>query len=163
MPDVVTIDQIRDLIKSENIRPSDIFSVEKLTADSMVIGFAENRVREKIGSEYQRRKEAEEKLAQLQKEVGPKEAVLMEKIKNLELGAAKTQIGPLLEKQKGIRKLDDRQVKFVQARLARFSPTKPEDVEKEFNTYLDAEIDECGRLAKDVFGIEDKKIGRAHV
>jgi hypothetical protein len=157
MPDVVTVDQIRDLIKSENIRPSDIFPMEKLTADPAVRGFAEDRVRERIGSEFQHRKAAEEELEKLKKEAVDKESALTEKLKSLELNAAKAQIGPLLEKQKETRKLDERQLKFVQNRLTRFNPKNPADVEKEFTSYLDEQIDEYGKLAKDVFGIEEKK------
>jgi hypothetical protein len=55
------------------------------------------------------------------------------------------------------RKLDDRQTKFIQNRLARFTPQKPDDVEKEFVAYLDAEIDEYGKIAKEIFGIEPAK------
>jgi len=82
---------------------------------------------------------------------------LTEQIKTLKASAAKAQIGTLLDKQREGRKLDDRQVKFIQNRLQRFEPKDPDAVEKEFGTFLDSEIDEYGRLAKDVFGIEPDK------
>ena len=159
MPDVVTVDQIRDLIKSENIRPSDIFPMDKLVADPAVKGYAEDRVRERIGSEYQHRRSAEEELEKLKKEFAPKEAALLEQIKGLKAGAAKAQIGPLLERQREARKLDDRTMKFVQSKLQRFNPQDPDNLEKELGGFLDESIDEYKKLAKDVFGIEDAKGG----
>jgi len=161
-----TAEEIRSMIREAELQPSDVFGPKELTADP----FVSERMKEKIASPesfYELRKlnktlaETERRLADLDKE----KKTLEEKVKTQDatitkstLENAKSRAVPLFEKAKTDRKLDDRQVKFVQARLARFSPTKPEDVEKEFNTYLDAEIDECGRLAKDVFGIEDKTV-----
>ncbi|MCK9598401.1 MAG: hypothetical protein WC583_02815 [Candidatus Omnitrophota bacterium] len=162
MPDVVTIDQIRDLIKSENIRPSDIFPMEKLVSDPAVKGYAEDRVRERIGSEYQHRKSVEEELEKAKKDFGPKEAALLEQIKSLKATAAKAQLGSLLEKQRESRKLDEKQLQFIQNRMERFNPKDPDAVEKEFNAHLDSEIDEYGRIAKlfGVGGAEDKSGGK---
>ena len=159
MPDMVTIDQVRDLIKSEKLRPSDLFGTETLTADPIVKGYAEDRVKERIGGEFARRKEAEEKLEKIEEKHKEETTKLQEENKTLKLGAAKSQVGTLFEKQKAERKLTERQIKWLthgenESRIAKFSPDKIEDVEKEFNTYLDAEIDAYNKAAKDVFGIE---------
>lgn len=159
MPDVVTKDQIRDLIKSENLRPSDLFETEHIVADPIVKGYAEDRIKERIGAEFARRKDAEEKLTKLQEGQGDKEADLLKQIATLKAGAAKAQLGPMLDKQKADRKLDDRQLKFIQSRMSKFEPKNPDELDKEFNSWLDDSIDEFGSLAKDVFGIkaEDPK------
>jgi len=156
---VVTLDQVKDLIKTEKLRPSDVFGMDALESDPAVKGLAEDRVRERIAGEFKRRKEAEEKLEKLQGEQGGKEAALQEEIKGLKINAAKSQLGPLFEKQKAERKLDERQAKYIQNRLARFAIQKPDEIEKEFNAFLDGEIDEYGRVAKEVFGIEEKGEG----
>lgn len=153
---VVTREQVKDLIKSEGLKPSDLFDADSLGSDPIVRGYADGLVRERIGRAWREKEEAKEELEKLRKEVGPKEAVLQEQIKALKANAAKSQIGPLLEKQKGERKLGDRQMKFIQSRLPRFAPQNPDEIEKEFTTFLDGEIDEYGRIAKDVFGIEQK-------
>jgi hypothetical protein len=156
---VVTREQIVDLIKTEKMRPSDLFSREALDSDPVVHGLAEARVEEKIGAEYRRRKVAEEKLATLQSGQNDKEAALQKKIESLEATTAKSQIGPLLEKQKVERKLDDRQMKFIQKRLSTWTPLKPGELEKEFNSFLDGQIDEYKAVAKEVFGIEETPTG----
>ena len=45
-------------------------------------------------------------------------------------------------------------MKFIQNRLGGFTPQKVEDLEKELNGHLDAELKEYATYAKDVFGIE---------
>jgi hypothetical protein len=55
-------------------------------------------------------------------------------------------------------KLTEKQALFIEGRLDKFKPTKPEDVEKEFNFYLDSEVDEFGKIAK-LMGIEEKAAG----
>ena len=155
---VVTKEQVIALIKEEKMKPSDLFGVEALEADPIVKGLGEDRVKERIAGEYRRRKEAEEKLERIEGEKGQKEAEYLKQINDLKLNAAKSKVGSLFEKQKTDRKLDERQVKFIQTRLSKddFKPSKPEDLEKEFNLYLDLQIDDYNRVAKDVFGVEEK-------
>lgn len=154
----ITLEDVKAYLTQEKKRPSELFSAEDLIADPVVAS-----LREKSPSNYEfarmRREltEAEKKLADLERE----KASLLEKVKNQDgeisasrLEAAKQKVGQLFEQQKASRKLDDRQVKFIQNRLARFTPTKAEELEREFNAYLDGEVDDYGKLAKDVFGIE---------
>ena len=157
MSELVTLDQVKELIKSENLKPSDLFEAGQIVADPIVKGYSEDRIRERIGSEFKRRKDAEEALEASKAEHEPKMKALQDEISGLKISAAKAQVGSLFEKQKTERKLDERQVKFIQSRLPRFTPQKPEDLEKEFLSHLDAEIDEYNVYAKDVFGIDPTK------
>ncbi|MFX0092105.1 MAG: hypothetical protein ACFFBD_10125 [Candidatus Hodarchaeota archaeon] len=151
---VVTKSQIQDVIKSEGLKPSDLFGTDQILADPIVKGFAEDRVRERIGSEYQRRKSLEEELEKVKKDFEPKEQKYKEEIKKLKIDTAKTQLGSLLDKEKEKRSLDDRQIKFIQERHDRFNPSDSEKIEQEYSNYLDKEIDEYNKL-KTVFGIEE--------
>lgn len=148
MPDLVTKDDIKSVIKSENLRPSDLFGTDQILADPIVKGFAEEKVRERIGSEYQHRKSAEEELEKLKKKHEEELKTSKEENEKLKKEAAKTQTGTLLEKEVEKRKLDDRQKKFVQKRLDRFDPKEIDKIEKEFSEYLDKEIDEFKTLAE---------------
>jgi hypothetical protein len=153
----ITIEDVKAFLKAEKVAPSDVFGVEDLTSDPAVTGFVENQKRSAVAGEYAHRKRTEEGFDktrdELEKKVQAKEA----EVGRLRLDAAKAQVPALFAKQKDARKLNEQQEKFVLARLQRFAPSKVEDVEKEFNAYLDSEIDECGRLAKDVFGIGPEK------
>lgn len=157
----LTLEDVRAFLTQEKAKPSDLFSADALAADPIIAAMKEKspsnfefaRMRRELG-------DAEKKLADIERE----KTTLSDKVKaqDVEISAgrlatAKQKAAQLFEAQKTSRKLDDRQSKFIQKRLDRFTPTKPEELEKEFNSYLDSEIDEYGKIAKDVFGIDPAK------
>jgi hypothetical protein len=156
---VVTREQVKELIKSEGIKPSDLFDMDSLGSDPIVRGYADDLVKERIGRAWREKQEAREELEKIKSQSEADKAGLLKQLNDFKVNAAKAQVGTLLEKRKVDRKLDDRKVKFIQNRLERFTPQKPEEVEKEFDAFLDTEVDEFNRIAKDVFGIEDKTDG----
>jgi len=154
----ITIEDVKSFLKAENVKPSDLFGVDVITSDPAVKGYVETETRRAVAGEYAHRKRTEEGFDKTREEFEKRATASEALVSQLRLDAAKGQVGGLFAKQAAERKLTDQQAKFVQARLARFTPSKVEEVGKEFNSYLDAEIDEYGRLAKDVFGVEEKKV-----
>jgi len=159
MPDVVTIDQIRDLIKAESgrIKPSDLFGAEVLADDPSVKGLIETENRRAVAGEYAHRKRGEEGFDKTKAELEKQLNDLKAEANTLRIATATGKVRPLYDAQKATRKLTDKQAAFIEGRLEKFKPTKPEDVEKEFNFYLDSEVDEFGKIAK-LMGIEEKPI-----
>ena len=160
MSEVITIDQIRDLIKAEKIKPSDIFGVESLTDDPAVVGYVEAEKRKAVSGEYAHRKRDEEGFDKTKGELESQLKAKDEEIQKLKVASVKNTIPTLFQKQKEDRKLSDMQSKWIEKRLEKFTPENPENLEKELNAYLDNEIDEYKVVAKDVFGIEDKDNGK---
>ena len=160
MSEVITIDQIRDLIKAEKIKPSDIFGVESLTDDPAVVGYVEAEKRKAVSGEYAHRKRDEEGFDKTKGELESQLKAKDEEIQKLKVVSVKNTIPTLFQKQKEDRKLSDMQSKWIEKRLEKFTPENPENLEKELNAYLDNEIDEYKVVAKDVFGIEDKDNGK---
>ena len=154
----ITIEDVKSFLKAEKVQPSDVFGVDVITSDPAVKGYVETESRRAVAGEYAHRKRTEEGFDKTREEFEKRATASEALVSQLRLDAAKGQVGGLFAKQAAERKLTDQQAKFVQARLARFTPSKVEEVGKEFNSYLDAEIDEYGRLAKDVFGVEEKKV-----
>ena len=153
MPDVVTIDQIRDLIKAEKFKPSDLFGADLLADDPSVRGLVETETRRAVAGEYAHRKRTEEGFDKTKAEW---EAKLQEKdaaLSAMRLEAAKGKVGQLYEAQKSSRKLSAKQAAYIEGRLAKFAPSNPDELEKELNAYLDSEIDEYGKVAK-LLGVE---------
>ncbi len=152
-----TIEDVKTFLKAEKIQPSDLFGAERLAEDPAVKGLVESETRRAVAGEYAHRKRTEEGFdktrEELEKQLKDKDAEL----DRLKVESAKAKVVPLFDKQKADRKLDEKQIKFIQARLERFVPKSAEEVEKDFNAYLDSEVDEYGRLAKEVFGIEPAK------
>lgn len=157
MPETITIAEIKNLIKEEGIKPSELFGVELLTDDPVVKGFVEETVKSKIAGEYSHRKREEEAFDKKKADWEKKEQEHQEEIKKLQIENAKTKIGGLFEKAKKERELDTKQSKFIESRLDKFEPEKVEDLEKEFEGHLDKEIDEFNKIAKDVFGMKEEK------
>ena len=162
--DKPTAEEIKQLIREAGLQPSEIFGIGEIVADPAI----KEQMREKNVSPevyYEMREtkrrlaETEKRLAETGKEKSALEAQIKAKdeaIKTSTIEAAKTRVPSLFEKAKAERKLEEKQSKFIAGRLTRFVPQKPEDVEKEFNTYLDGEVEDFKRIAKDVFGVEEK-------
>jgi hypothetical protein len=162
--DKPTAEEIKQLIREASLQPSDLFGIGEITADPAI----KEQMREKNVSPeiYYEMREMKRELAESGKrltEAQKENSKLAEKVTSQDaaikaglIEGAKAKVGQLFEKAKAGRKLEDRQSKFIAARLARFVPVKPEEVEKEFNAYLDGEIDEEKQLAKDVYGVVEK-------
>jgi len=154
----VTIDEIRDLIKADKIKPSDLFGAELLADDPSVKGLIETENRRAVAGEYAHRKRGEEGFDKTKGELEKQLADLRAEANTLRIATATGKVRPLYDAQKATRKLTEKQALFIEGRLDKFKPTKPEDVEKEFNFYLDSEVDEYGKIAK-LMGIEEKPTG----
>jgi len=156
MGEVITRDQIRDLIKAEKIKPSDLFGAEVLAEDSSVKGLVESETRRAVAGEYAHRKRTEEGFDKTKAELEKQLNDLKAEANTLRVATATGKVRPLYDAQKASRKLTEKQATFIEGRLERFKPVKPEEVEKEFNFYLDSEVDEFGKVAK-LLGIEEQK------
>jgi ribosomal protein L29 len=151
----ITIEEVRDLVKADKIKPSDLFGAEVLAEDPSVKGLIETENRRAVAGEYAHRKRGEEGFDKTKGELEKQLADLKAEANALRVSAATGKVRPLYDAQKATRKLTEKQALFIEGRLDKFKPTKPEDVEKEFNFYLDSEVDEFGKIAK-LMGIEEK-------
>ena len=153
MADVVTIDQLRELVKADKVKPSDIFGADMLTEDPVVKGIVDSETKRATAGEYAHRKRTEEGFDKTRAELEKKLQERDTAVQQLKLEAAKGKVGAIFDKAKGERKLSERQVKFVKARLDRFSPKEIDKLDDEFKSFLDGEIDEEAKLAK-LYGID---------
>ena len=153
---MIGLDDVKQFIRESGAKPSDVFDAASLTGDPIVIGFAEERVKTRIGAEYQHRKTTEEELLALKKKHEDEIKARDERIRNLSLDATKGKIPGLFAKKAADRKFDERQKKFIEARLGKFTPPPDEkELESALDKHLDSEVDEYKVIAKDVFGIQD--------
>ena len=162
--DMNTISEVRDFIKSQSVKPSDLFGLDDLIKDLSV----ERHFREERANEYEARKRVEQEKSDERKRADEEQKkakeehdkVLKEKdkeISSLRSEGIKSKTTEWLETQKEKRELDEEQVKFINRNLPKFKPEDPEKAEDEFNKFLDGQIDELGGIKKDVFGQEPKK------
>ncbi len=159
-------EELKRAIQEAGLSPQDVFDPEDLDAEPFDSRrskerngradmaaeriFYENReLKRQLADARQKLATAEGNVQTLTNKITEHEATIATTAKANATNKAK---GDLFEKAVTERKLDDRQKKFIQARLSKFTVQKPEDVDKEFSAYLDHEIDEYKALAQDVFG-----------
>ena len=162
--DMNTISEVRDFIKSQNIKPSDLFGLDDLIKDLSV----ERHFKEEKSSEYEARKRVEQEKSDERKRAEDEQKKVKdehdkvlkkkdEEIAKLAGEGIKSKTVAWLEAQKEKRELDDEQVKFITRNLPNFKPEDLEKAEDEFGKFLDGQIDEFDGIKKDVFGKEPEE------
>lgn len=150
----MTIDEIKAFIKANNVEPSDMFTLEQLTVDPSVAGYVKLKLKEDNVNEFEARKRIEAENIKSQTKTDKEKEDLEKEIAKLKIENAKTKTSGLFEKMKTDRKLSEKQVKYIEPKLAKFEPEKVEDMEKELEKHVDDLVDEFKVISKDVFGEE---------
>jgi len=154
---VITKEQIRNLILAEKLKPSDLFGAEVLTEDPVVKGFVDSEKRSATAGEYAHRKRTEEGFDKTRTELEAKLKEREAEVGRLRLEAAKGKVPTIFNKLKAERKFDEKQEKFVRANLEKFEPKDIDKLDDEVKSFLDLQVDEYGRLTK-LLGIETKTV-----
>ena len=158
MAEKITIGELKDLIKSENILPSDLFGVENLTGDPLIKGFVDSALKElkgKLSGEYEGRKRVERDIDTDKKTWEDKNKVLEDENKTLKLETAKVKATELFSAKIKERKLTTPQSKFVESKKSDFTPTDPEKLDSEVDQFLDDSLKECKIVGK-IFGVKEE-------
>lgn len=153
----MTLAELKQAIQESKLQPSDVFGQEAIFADPAIKEQVQEKIKNASGYNIRKLEDLTEERVKLTKQLEEATAKIVtsdEEKQALIIETAKTKVGSLFEAQKTERTLDEKQVKFIQKRLGDFTPQKPDDLEKEFNTYLDDSLKEYKTIAKDVFGIE---------
>ena len=156
--EMTTINDVRDFIKAENLKPSDIYGLGDLTKDPMIEEHIEQAKKGALKGEYEHRKRDEmgfdktkEKLLEDHNAAIKAKDDLIAKLQGENI---QSKTGEWLGKQQDKRQLDEKQMKFINLNLPKFKPEDPEKAEDEFNKFLDDRIDDLSKISKDVFGVE---------
>jgi len=149
---VLTLGEIKKFVSEEGISPSEIFGRDALIDDPIVKGAIKATVQEETTTEYARRKKAEELNEKLKEKLNEKD----EMIKKVSVESAKVKAADLFSKKAKERKLDEKQIKFIEKKRNSFNPEKPDELEKEVDTFMDSMLEEYKATAE-IFGIKEGK------
>ena len=148
--------EVLDAVKELGLKVTDIFTPEEIVASEPAKKAKQTeyehakRIEESLGKER-------EKVITLTKELGEKDT----KIKTLGEQVSRTQVGTLFTKSNEARKFNDKQKAFIERRLGSFKSDKSGDeLQLEFDKYLDTEVKEFGEYAK-VMGIKPEEAAAA--
>lgn len=146
-----TLQEVRDFVSKEGTSPSDIFGREKLTDDPIVKGYVEEERKIAQSGEYAHRKRTDEAFDKARKEWEEKENGYKVEIQKTKIETSKVKAGELFVSKMKERKLDDKQMKFIEKKKASFTPSDPEKIDKEVDKFMDTTLEEYKETAE-IFG-----------
>jgi len=161
MSETITIDEMRALIKEEKIKPNRLFGIEALAEDPVVKGITKEAIqtelvhRKRLSTRFEEVDEDREK-----DKVGweKEKKKLEDAIKVLKIEGTKIKAADLFSAKAKERKLDDKQIKFIEARRDNFMPEDLDNTDKEVDKFMDNALDDYKKTAE-IFGqkVEIKK------
>jgi len=152
----ITISDVKDFIKAEKVKPSDVFGNDELTSDPFVKGYVADERKEASSGEYAHRKRTDTKFDSEREDWEKKEKKQTDEIKKLKTAGAKRDAAGLFTSKMKERKLDEKQTQFIEAKQADFVPEDPEKLDKEVDTFMDDSLKEYNKTAK-IFGHETEE------
>jgi len=156
MPDTITIDEMKALIKEEKISPSRLFGSETLSEDPVVKGIVQEAVSHAKTIEYTHRKRLGDRFYSSDEEQEKENKKKDEKIKELEIKGAKRDATDLFSSKAKERKLSEKQMKFVAEKQGNFEPKDLEKLDKEVDVFMDETLEEYKKTAE-IFGHKVEK------
>ncbi len=157
----LTTSGVRDFIKSNNLKPSDLFGIEDLTSDPLISKHVMTETRDgksDLWNQRQREKDDyDKKLVTETEDRKKKEAELTKERDDALKLVREGRIPALVTKIKEERKLDENQTVFIDRAIKKFSaPEKLDDLEKDLNSFFDDQIKEHQELGESVYGVPKK-------
>lgn len=160
----ITISDVKDFIKADKAKPSDLFGLGELTDDPAVKGYVEEERKIASSGEYAHRKRTDDKFDEERKKWEKEKEEKDKEIKKLKTDGAKIKAVDLFNTKVKERKLDKKQSKFIETKRSDFEPEDLENLDKEVDKSMDSMLEEYKKTAE-IFGHkteevkEDKKPG----
>lgn len=154
MPETITIDEVKSLIKEEGIKPSDLFNNADLTDDPFIKGFVNSEIKEAKAGEYGHRKRTDEAFDKAREDWEKKEKELTDENTKLKKDVAKISAGETLDKLIEEGKIEGKEKDFLQDQFKKFTVEDVAKVEDEVKAFIEDKKKEHGELAKH-FGVKE--------
>ena len=147
----MTLEELKKAIQEAKLKATDLFDRDAILADPLINEQIKEKVSNARGYDIRKTESLIEEKAALQKQLedaGKKIKEHEESIKTLKVETSKSKVGDLFEDQKKERKLSEQQEKYLKNRLPNFKPQEPEKLKDEFNSWLDAGIEDFKKDAE---------------
>jgi hypothetical protein len=146
----ISIDDIRQVIKAEKINPGDLFTMGALSEDPSVQDLIKSESRSAQKGEYEHRKRTDKKFDEEREKWEAEKKELEGQIKALKPKAIQNDRDAAFKKIADSRKLDEKEIKFINRKLGGFTPEKMEDLDKELDTFVDTQLEDFKVIATDL-------------
>jgi len=141
----MTLKEIKDAIAEGRIQVDELFSMDEIGKNKAI------QEHFQVTGNIKRYERLEKKFEQSEKEWKTKEAELNDKIKIGAVEVATVKANDLFTEKAKTRKLDERQIKFIENKKALFKPEDVENVDKEVDKFMDDMLDDYKETAE-IFG-----------
>ena len=148
----MTLKEIKDAIHEGKFKPSDLFDEDGIFSDPVIKKEVAEKIKNARGYDGRKFEDLVDEKSKLNEKIKEHETT----ITTLKTTTAKGQVGTLFEKIKEKREFDEREVKFIEKKLAKFEPKDHEKVESELDKFVDDCVDEFEEIRTDVFEEEAK-------
>jgi hypothetical protein len=147
----MTLEEARKAIKEAKLKPSDIFGLDAIMADSLVTEQVKEKISNARGYDVRKTEDLVTDKAKLQQQLTEAQDKIKEHEKtigDMRIETSKTKVDSLFDTQKEERKLTDQQAKYLKNRLGKFTPEDPEKLESEFDSWLDTGLEDYKKDAE---------------
>jgi len=155
--DIMTLDEIKTAIKEGRYRLSDVFGDDEISKDPSVLRL----VRGETQAEFEHRTRTDKKFDEERAKWEKERKALEDQVKMADQKGLKSEA---IEKLKDVisqRKLDEKQVKFVQKDFPKFAPTTGDALIKDLNKFVDDQLTEYDQAAE-LFGVKGDGKGKTN-
>ena len=153
--DIMTLDEIKTAIKEGRYRLSDVFGDDEISKDSSVLRI----VRGETQAEFEHRTRTDKKFDEERAKWEKEKKALEDQVKTADQKGLKSEAGEKLKDIISQRKLDEKQVKFVQKDFPKFAPTTGDALIKDLNKFVDDQLTEYDQAAE-LFGVKGDGKGK---
>jgi len=158
MPEKITLPEIKKLLEEGGISPDELFSIAQLKESPSVQGYIEERERKAAGGEFSHRERTDKKFVEESEKWKKEKEEKDKKIKELEIKGAKRDATELFATKMKERKLDKKQIDYIEKKQKDFEPEDLDSVDKEVDKFMDSSLEEFKEDAK-IFGHKIEKQG----
>ena len=151
----MTLDDLKKAVKEGHVCPSDIFSDEEISNDVIV----RNIAKESQKTEWEHRVRTDEKFKAESAKWEKEKKELETKLAEANQKGLKSEAVERLKDVISQRKLDEKQVKFVQKDFPKFAPTTGDALIKDLNKFVDDQLTEYDQAAE-LFGVKGDGKGK---
>jgi len=153
----ITISDVKDFIKADKVKPSDIFGLDVLTDDPAVKGYVDEERKMASSGEYAHRKRTDDKFDEERGKWDKEKKEKDDEIKKLKTETAKIKAVDLFNTKVKERKLDAKQSRFIETKRDGFEPEDLEKLDKEVDKFMDASLEEYKKTAE-IFGEKTEEV-----
>lgn len=155
--ETMTLDEIKTGIKEGRYRLSDVFGDDEISKDPSVLRL----VRGETQAEFEHRTRTDKKFDEERAKWEKEKKTLEDQVKTADQKGLKSEAVEKLKDVISQRKLDEKQVKFVQKDFLKFAPTTGDALIKDLNKFVDDQLTEYDQAAE-LFGVKGDGKGKTN-